>query len=167
MIDPALTEAISKLHASSFGWAMTCCGRERAEAEDVLQEAYWKVFSGKATFDGRSALRTWLFGVIRWTAHERRRWWSFRKREVPTSTPPEAPSSEPVVDRETREALVRGLARLPPRQREVLHLVFYEDATVEEAASIMGVSLGSARTHYARGKASLLQWLEKEGVDKP
>ena len=167
MLDAALSDDLSKLHASSFGWAMSCCGRDRSEAEDVLQEAYWKVLSGKARFDGRASLRTWLFGVIRLTALERRRWRFTRRREVPTSQPPDAPSSEPVVDRETREALAKALAKLSLRQREVVHLVFYEELTIEDAAKIMGVSLGSARTHYERGKASLLKWLKQEGVEKP
>jgi RNA polymerase sigma-70 factor (ECF subfamily) len=66
---------------------------------------------------------------------------------------------------EEREALLRALESLSRRQREVLQLVFYHDMTIEEAARVMRVSLGSARTHYERGKKSLAQMLGN-GVER-
>ncbi len=47
------------------------------------------------------------------------------------------------------------MTQLSERQREALHLTFYQGMTVEEAAEVMSVSVGSARTHYERGKARL------------
>ena len=72
---------LGRLHAASFGWALWCCDHQRDEAEEVLQTAYLKVAEGMASFDGKSSLQTWFFGVIRRTAWEqrRRRWLRERK----------------------------------------------------------------------------------------
>ena len=68
-----LQRELEGLHPSSFGWAMCCCAHRRPEAEEVLQNVYVRALNGQARFDGRSSLRTWLFGVIRRTAREQRR----------------------------------------------------------------------------------------------
>jgi RNA polymerase sigma-70 factor (ECF subfamily) len=47
----------------------------------------------------------------------------------------------------------------------VLHLVFYQDLSIAEAADVMDVGLGTARTHYERGKARLRQLLENKVDD--
>ena len=169
MGDPqTLERELATLHAASYGWALACCARDPDEAADVLQQAYVKVVSRGARFDGRSVLKTWFFGVIRLTAHEHRRWRFGRRREVLVEGLPDVPaSSSRIVDRETAAALSRALRRVSERQREVLHLVFYEGLTIAEAAVIMRVSLGTARIHYERGKVSVLEILTREGVKFP
>jgi len=161
---------LEKLHAESHGWALACCGRDREEAEEVLQSAYLKVFAGKARFDGRSTFRTWLFGVIRRTAaEERRRNIVHRLRAAayaviaPSDTRTGADTILEIAQRQER--LLSALRELSPRQREVLQLVFYHDMTIEDAATAMSVSLGTARTHYERGKARLLEKLAGEAND--
>ncbi len=69
--------------------------------------------------------------------------------------------------REVRVALAAALAGLATRQREVLHLVFDQELTIEEAAVVMGVGLGTARQHYERGKRNLLGRLREKGVTPP
>src|SRR6476660_8238037 len=63
-----LKDELEKLHSASFGWALNCCRRDHAEAEEVLQTVYLKILEGKARFRGEASLKTWLFAVIRKTA---------------------------------------------------------------------------------------------------
>jgi RNA polymerase sigma-70 factor (ECF subfamily) len=155
-------------HASSFGWAMACCGRDRSEAEEVLQIAYWKVLEGKARFEGASSFKTWLFAVIRKTAADQRRsnllrrLLTLRAAERDTIAVRAEHPDEVIYRAEVQKVFERALARLPRRQCEALQLVFYHDLSLKEAADVMGVSLGSARTHYERGKKRLREILEKE-----
>jgi RNA polymerase sigma-70 factor (ECF subfamily) len=160
-----MREELAALHDASFGWALACCGRDRALAEEVLQDAYFKVLDGRAKFGGAAAFKTWLFGVIRLTATEHRRWGVLRFRRgegaveaTELEDGKRAPDSEAGA-RERASLLAKALAKLPERQREVLHLVFYEDLSIAEAATVMGVSLGTARQHYDRGKHALASLL--------
>ncbi|HXH38199.1 MAG TPA: RNA polymerase sigma factor [Thermoanaerobaculia bacterium] len=149
---------LERLHAASFGWALGCCGRNRDDAEEVLQTVYLKVLDGRARFDGRSSLKTWLFAVIRRTAMaERRTRWL---RSLAMLRAPDHPREEHDIERDCERSeeavrLVAALRRLARRQREVLELVFYHDMTIEEAGLTLRISLGSARVHYTRGKKRL------------
>jgi RNA polymerase sigma-70 factor (ECF subfamily) len=98
--------------------------------------------------------------VIRRTAaSERRKAWLrglLLERKADSLKPQGPAPPDAKVDRDSRcDSLRYALAHLTARQREVLQLVFYHDLTVDEAAAVMGVGVGSARTHYARGKARL------------
>ena len=169
---PAELEAqLAQLHGESFGWSLSCCGWNESDAEDVLQTTYLKVISGRARFGGRSAFRTWLFGVIRQTAreHHRRSRSHLERAErlarEPAAGGPAAQRPDELLDRSERSRrLLNALDELPDRQREVLHLVFYQDLTIREAAEVMEVSLGSARVHYERGKKRLRGLLSTEDV---
>jgi RNA polymerase sigma factor (sigma-70 family) len=149
-----LRQALEAHHVESYGWALSCCRRRREEAENVLQLVYVKVLSGKAVFDGRSSFKTWLFAVIRKTAAHEYRMEIFRRlrlSQIPKVLDEQAAGEPPGVELRLKEAL----GKLPARQREVLQLVFYHDLSIVEAAKVMGVGIGSARTHYERGKKQM------------
>ena len=166
--DPADLEAeLASHHSAAYGWALACCRWDTDLAADTVQGAYLAVLDGTARFGGHSSFRTWLFGVIRRVAAGERRRALFRKL-VPLTLGAGEPEDRgeradlALLHEEEVGQLRAALAALPARQREVLHLVFYQDLTIEEAGEIMGVSLGTARTHYERGKAALRRRLAQE-----
>ena len=114
---------LQRLHSETFGWALACCGRNRSDAEDVMQLAYVKVLEGRAKFDGRSSFRTWLFGVVRYTAAERRRRYAVQNRLLKLffvrRVEPDAPGPESAIDYSARsKQLVDGINRLSQRNRK-------------------------------------------------
>jgi len=159
---------LERMHGSSFGWALACCRWDRQEAEEVLQASYLKALEGRARFNGHASVKTWFFGVVKRTAAEQRRTrlvrhlalgrWLLRSPAGPEVPTPESLSSR----NEAQARLRRLLRRLSGRQRDLMHLVFYEGLTVEQAAEVLHVGIGTARTHYERGKARLRELLESE-----
>src|SRR5918995_2600885 len=94
-----LESSLERLHNESFGWALSCCSGDRARAEDVLQNAYVRVISGRAVYGERSLFRTWLFGVIRRVAiEEYRRMRTERARTIVL----EHPAAQMIADEKTR-----------------------------------------------------------------
>jgi RNA polymerase sigma factor (sigma-70 family) len=165
-----LAANLELLHPDAFGWALHCSGGDATFAEDVLQSAYLKLAQGKALFDGRSAFKTWWFGVVRVTAQEEQRRLRFRasllgkliRQFTGEEHDPRPSPSRQLELNESAMQLREALVKLPPRQAEALHLVFYQDLTLAEAAEIMGVSIGSIRQHYERGKAKLRQLIQPD-----
>jgi RNA polymerase sigma factor (sigma-70 family) len=159
---------LEKHHRESYGWALACCQRNQSEAENVLQTAYLKVLDGKARFDGRSAFKTWFFSVIRRTAIDHRRREVLGRLRLVKHEQSQARitgSFDEAVYRSEVQTLFReALVELPRRQQEVLQLVFYHDVSLAEAAEVMAVSIGSARTHYERGKKQLRRAMTKLGA---
>ena len=162
-----LKAELERLHPASFGWALSCCRQNRSDAEEVLQTVYLKILQGKAVYRGESKLQTWLFAVIRKTAISERR--KQVLRSLSSIVSPGAGSNVELESEFERSEMQRrfqeALAQLPSRQRETLHLVFYQDLSLSEAAEVMNVSVGSARRHYERGKKRLREALDREGVD--
>ena len=121
-------------------------------AEDLVQTVFvkvhlhWRRIRRQDSFD--SYLRTTLFHAYLDT--RRAKW----RRETPAEYVPdlEAPGTAPNDD---RDVLVAALRRIPPRQRAVLILRYWEDLSVEETAGLLGCAAGTVKSQTARGLAAL------------
>ena len=152
--------ALEAIHSQVFGWALSRCNYEQQLAEDLVQQAYVELLTGKARFTGESSLRTFVFSVVQNLARSRFRRRATHLRLVHRAAPVDDVShfEEP----QEYSALWRAVRALPARQRDIVELVFCRDLTIEEASQIMGVSTGTGRVHYDRAKKSLRKKLEHE-----
>lgn len=148
---------LAQYHQASYGWAMACCQRNAEEAKETLQITYLKVLEGKAVPPPPDQFKSWLFRVIRNTAIDLQRKRSVQiKLRLRFSRLQEKDSTAPLSkDSDQRAQIAKAMTKLSKRQQELLHLVFYQGQTLEEAANVLGLSLGATRSHYARAKDKL------------
>ncbi len=155
--------ALEAIHSQVYGWALSRCDFDHATAEDLMQQAYVELLSGSALFDNKSTLKTFVFGVVQNLARSRYRRLSSRLRLV-RKYPQETVTE--VAELRDDDGVWRAVRALPARQRDIIELVFCRDLTVEQAAAVMGVSVGTARVHYDRAKKALRQRLQDWAEDE-
>lgn len=125
-------------------------GIPTADVEDVCQEVFIAVYRKLPGFEGRSTLRTWLYGIcLRTASNYRQR--AYRFREIVTDRPPEniqhEGQLEQVHQKETQDLLECALAQLKYQEREVVVLFEIEQLSMSEVARVVGCSKFTA---YAR-----------------
>ena len=149
--------ALEALHSQSFGWALSRCNFDQATAEDLMQQAYVEILSGRARFDNKSALKTFLFGVIQNLARGRLRKAAVRLRLIKTFGPFEelVTEADSAAGEGQSQQIWQAVEALPARQRDITELVFCRDMTIENASAVMGVTAGTGRGHYDRAKKAL------------
>ncbi|HEY1577326.1 MAG TPA: sigma-70 family RNA polymerase sigma factor [Terracidiphilus sp.] len=147
---------------------------DRADAADLTQEVFVKVFRGVARFHGESSLRTWIYRIALHEASNQRRWWMRHKQqEVPIEQeigeahfgssiklketlidPGESPF-EIAVHEENRARVEAALSKVSEPFRTTLILRDIEGFVYEEVAEIQGVNLGTVKSRLVRGRALL------------
>ena len=134
----------------------------RADAEDLVQEALaraWLASRGQPVERPRAYVHRALLNLYL------SRWRRLRiVRETPAAEVPEGGIPDPAGEVAEREAIWAVLRRLPPRQRAVLVLRFYEDLSETQAAEVLGVSVGTVRSQCWRALRRVQRELE-EGRD--
>ena len=154
--------ALEALHGPLFGWALSRCGYDIAAAEDLMQQAYVEVLSGRARFDKKSTLKTFMFGIVQNLARSRFRRLNARLRVIDAYAALHDDKFAQVENPDcgSLRKVWEAVESLPRRQRDITELVFVRDMTIEEASTVMGVSVGTGRVHYDRAKKSLAEKLQ-------
>jgi RNA polymerase sigma-70 factor (ECF subfamily) len=158
----AFRELVDRWYARIYRWALGHTG-DPDDADDVTQQVLVRLHLRLGRFRGAARFSTWLYQVTRNAARDAHRRRTRRLRAIdrmqrladaPAPTPPTDPAVE-VERRETVAAARAALMRLPERQREVFDLVELQGYEAQEAASLLGVSAATARTHLFRARRAV------------
>jgi RNA polymerase sigma-70 factor (ECF subfamily) len=148
--------------------------QDRADAADLTQEVFVKIFRGVGNFHGESSLRTWIYRIALREASNQRRWWlRHRQPEIPIEQemvdsesrqpvrlkdmlvdPAESPF-EAAMHEENRARVEAALSQVPEPYRTTLILRDIEGFIYEDVAEMQGVNLGTVKSRLVRGRAAL------------
>lgn len=149
--DTAFAEYFAARSDAMRGTAYLLCG-DWHRAEDLVQTAFTKLYLVWDRVSRHEVLDAYLRQIlIRTFLDERRRGWWRRERVGGEAAERCAVSDSP----ENRLVMLRVLAAVPPRQRAVLILRYWEDLSVEETASLLQCSTGTVKSQAARGLDTL------------
>lgn len=151
--------------------------RDRARAEDLLQEAFLKVVRAAPGWEPRARLATWLYTIARNLAVDEARRAAFRRTDSLDAAPsPDDPppleriaSEGPRPDRGAEDALLRpkleaAIAALPPEQREVFLLREHAGLPFREIAEVTGAPENTVKSRMRYALEGLRASLEAMGV---
>lgn len=134
--------------------------RDMEEARDVAQEAFFKAFRSLRTFKPGAKFSTWIFSITYHACCDRL---ARRKRYSNEEFPERAdnapgPESQAIAGDEARR-LRTAIEALPEKYRTVITLYHLQDRQYDEIASILGIPIGTVKTHLFRAKEQLRKLL--------
>jgi RNA polymerase sigma-70 factor (ECF subfamily) len=141
-------------HRRLYGYLFRMVGKSDT-AEELTSDVMFEVWKGASRFKGASRVSTWIFGIARHKAL------SAMRRNTPLTVEVEdalkIPDSAELQDdmlstKDTRDAVLKALARLTEQHREVMDLTFYQGFSCNEIADILQCPVNTVKTRmfYAR-----------------
>jgi RNA polymerase sigma-70 factor (ECF subfamily) len=149
-----------------------------ADAADVVQEVFLKVFRNVVSFRGESSIKTWIYRIAVNEARNQRRWFSRHRRQEVNLEAEEQndlyqgqrgyqnwlpdPGRSPfelTLDRETQALIEAALAQVNPKFRAALVLREIEGLSYEEIGDVLEISLGTVKSRILRGRDALKKQL--------
>jgi RNA polymerase sigma-70 factor (ECF subfamily) len=131
-----------------------------ALAEDIVQDAFLRVWTNAPRWRPEAAFRTWLYRiVINLCLNAKRRPAELELDAADRVADPAPPADAQLEQRERDRALNGAVDDLPPRQRAAIVLTYQEGLSNAEAASVLGVSVGGLEALLVRAKRTLRETL--------
>lgn len=160
---PWFDPLVRKLERPAFQFALMMV-RDRSAAEDIVQEAFARVWASPNTPSAEPEFRRWLYRAIQNLVRDHQR----RRRRLSRLRFWAPPAADPlqVLDQwaEDRE-LIDQLRRLSVRERHAIYLHYYEDQTFETADQMLGTRPGTCRKIVSRAIEKLRRRLPADSAE--
>jgi RNA polymerase sigma-70 factor, ECF subfamily len=170
--DSAFDYLVTYYHAGVYNLVYGILA-DAADAADVTQDVFLRVFRGIRGFRGGSSLKTWLYRVSVRQALNHRRWcWRHHRQQISIDAEEDGRNSamelrdeeatpfEQLATREMQSTVRRALASVPPLFRSAVILRDLEGLSYEEIAEILEVSVGTVKSRILRGRRTLKEILD-------
>ena len=157
-----LFNEIVRQYGERLYWHIRTLTGSHEDTDDLLQEVYLKIWNALPSFRGEAQLYTWVYRIATNEALNFMRRQRIRSALMLESLPAAAErmvSADPYFDGDAAERkLSVAIASLPPRQRAVFCMRYYDDMSYEQMSEILGTSVGSLKAsyHFAAEKIKLL-----------
>ncbi len=155
-------------HARVFRFGLRLVRNEQV-AEDLIGEVFLDVWRQAGTFEGRSAVSTWLLAITRYKALSALRRRKDEALDEEAANAIEDTSDDPEVTaqkKDTGEVLRKCLLALSPEHREIFDLVYYHEKSVDEVAEIVGIPGNTVKTRLFYARRKLAELLYAAGVER-
>lgn len=165
--EPALAELYAEFSTRVYNTALGYL-QNTAEAEEVTQDVFVKIYQSAARFEGKSSVGTWIYRITVNLSLDRLAYNKRHKRSGPMVRLFRADSAAPAIDlphfdhpgvvleqKENARYLFQAIQSLPDQQKTAFLLSFIEELPRQEVADIMQVSLKSVEALLQRAKANL------------
>lgn len=162
--EPLGTDVVEKLYLEHAAFVWRVAGRfgiPEDEREDLVQDVFVVVHRRYATFEGRGAITSWLYGIVRGLATNHKRREGRRAGHLRAlATPPT--SVDPAARADAADALERFTAELPVAQRIVFELSEIEGMSGPEIADAVGANLNTVYTRLRAARRAFQAFAARE-----
>jgi RNA polymerase sigma-70 factor (ECF subfamily) len=143
--------------------------RNPTTAEDLDSDVFLDVWRQAGTFEGRSAVSTWIFSIARFKALNvlQRRPMEELDDEKAGAIEDQADDPEIALAKKDKAAVLRAcLLKLSAEHREIVNLVYYQHKSVEEVAGIVGIPEATVKTRMFYARKKLSELLTELGIER-
>lgn len=154
-------------HFFSYGMSIALrYGRDRQEAEDILQEGFLKVFVGIDKYDPGLPFKKWLRRVLVNAAIDYLRRYRRQPEELNEDLPQAGSMGNDGLDQLQYEDVLKGVRTLSPAYRLVFNLYAIEGLKHREIAEQLSITEGTSKSNYAKARLQLQTYLRRQGGNK-